>query len=80
MVTKTAAFEQAIKDSRNLKAKPTNDELLKVSIAICFCLSQTVMFRRLRGTDYFSNSFTPISSKAAKTHPLTRPINPALST
>ncbi len=32
MVTKTPAFEQAIKDSRNLKAKPTNDELLKVRL------------------------------------------------
>lgn len=30
MVAKTAAFEKAVTDSRNLKAKPTNDELLEV--------------------------------------------------
>lgn len=28
---KTPAFEKAVKDSRNLKAKPDNDELLEVS-------------------------------------------------
>nr|POE82421.1 acyl-coa-binding protein like 1 [Quercus suber] len=27
---KSPAFEQAVKDSRNLKAKPTNDELLEL--------------------------------------------------
>lgn len=30
MVTKTPAFEKAIEDSRKLKAKPTQDELLEV--------------------------------------------------
>lgn len=30
---KTPAFEKAIKDSRNLKAKPDNDELLQVHFA-----------------------------------------------
>lgn len=30
MVAKTAAFEKAVTDSRNLKAKPTNDELLEL--------------------------------------------------
>ncbi|KAL8942531.1 MAG: hypothetical protein Q9211_001356 [Gyalolechia sp. 1 TL-2023] len=28
--TKTPAFEKAVKDSRNLKAKPDNDELLQL--------------------------------------------------
>lgn len=30
MVVKSAAFEKAVTDSRKLKAKPTNDELLEV--------------------------------------------------
>ena len=30
MVVKSAAFEKAVTDSRNLKATPTNDELLEV--------------------------------------------------
>lgn len=31
MVAKSVAFEKAITDSRKLKAKPTQDELLEVS-------------------------------------------------
>ena len=34
MVAKSAAFEKAVTDSRNLKAKPTNDELLEVSLIL----------------------------------------------
>lgn len=30
MVAQTAAFKKAVEDSRKLKAKPTNDELLEV--------------------------------------------------
>lgn len=30
MVAQTAAFTKAVEDSRKLKAKPTNDELLEV--------------------------------------------------
>ena len=34
MVAKSAAFEKAVTDSRNLKAKPTTDELLEVSLIL----------------------------------------------
>ena len=30
MVAQTAAFKKAVEDSRKLKAKPNNDELLEV--------------------------------------------------
>lgn len=36
MVAKTAAFEKAIKESRKLKAKPTQDELLEVRVFFRF--------------------------------------------
>jgi len=35
MVTQSPAFNQAIEDSRKLKAKPTNDELLEVGYPCC---------------------------------------------
>jgi len=34
MVAQTAAFTKAVEDSRKLKAKPTNDELLEVRLAL----------------------------------------------
>ncbi len=34
MVAQTAAFTKAVGDSRKLKAKPTNDELLEVRLAL----------------------------------------------
>ena len=37
MVAETAAFKKAVEDSRKLKAKPNNDELLEVP-AFSSCL------------------------------------------
>ena len=36
MVAQTAAFKKAVEDSRKLKAKPNNDELLEVKPAFRF--------------------------------------------
>lgn len=38
MVAQTAAFKKAVEDSRKLKAKPTNDELLEVPGPLSYCV------------------------------------------
>jgi acyl-CoA-binding protein len=39
MVTKTPAFEKAVEDSRKLKVKPTQDELLEVGTRLKHMMS-----------------------------------------
>lgn len=34
MVAQTAAFKKAVEESRKLKAKPNNDELLEVTVSL----------------------------------------------
>lgn len=76
MVAQTAAFKKAIEDSRKLKAKPNNDELLEVqlfSLALSFSA-----FVRAHADALPIFSFMQTSSKApAKTSP--RPHSPAAS-
>ena len=44
MVAQTAAFKKAVEDSRKLKAKPNNDELLEVPTfppMLCFSAGES---------------------------------------
>ena len=61
MVAQSPAFKQAIEDSRKLKAKPTNDELLEVR-TLSLLIRQN---RRERELIYLSDrSYTPSSRPA----------------
>jgi len=64
-VAQSAEFKKAIADSRKLKAKPTNDELLQV------CHPTTSIQTPDEGTD--KDSSTVSSSREAKTHHSSRP-------
>ena len=76
MVAQTAAFKKAVEDSRKLKAKPNNDELLEVplfTLALCFSALE-----RAHTDALLTFSFTQISSKAPVKTSL-RPHSPAAS-
>ena len=45
MVAQTAAFKKAVEDSRKLKAKPNNDELLEACAVLSLLSPLTVDFR-----------------------------------
>jgi len=62
-VAQSAEFKKAIADSRKLKAKPTNDELLQV------CTSTADR----DSIEIDEDSFTVSSSKEVKIHHLSRP-------
>lgn len=74
MVAQTAAFKKAVEDSRKLKAKPNNDELLEVPAS-----SPVLYFSAIElahADTFFASSSTQITSRAlAKTSP--RPPSPA---
>ena len=79
MVTKTPAFEKAVTDSRKLKAKPTQDELLEVGTrsplpSPPFNFHSLWWKSKTRDWSYAffrPCSSTPSSSKEAKTRPST---------
>lgn len=82
---KTPAFEKAVKDSRNLKAKPDNDELLEVCAPLFNNLAKNLAFYSTyirMDADYTipSNSSTPFSNKAPKTLPSPKHPSPGCST
>ena len=82
---KTPAFEKAVKDSRNLKAKPDNDELLEVYIPpLGLGPNLPILLHFMApNTDHENlrrNSSTPSSNKVHKTLPSPKRPSPGCST
>ena len=77
MVAQTPAFKKAVEESRKLKAKPTDDELLQVSATLTQPFSDR---HKPLTSNPAGNSSTASSSKARKTRPSSRPRTQACST
>lgn len=71
MVAQTAAFKKAVEDSRKLKAKPNNDELLEVpSSSSISCFSAIEVANA--DTSKISSSTQTTSKELEKTSPRPR--------
>ena len=76
MVAQTAAFKKAVEDSRKLKAKPNNDELLEVPAS-----SPVLYFSAIElahADTFFASSSTQITSRALAKTSLRPPSRAAL--